>query len=412
VVHEKLMIPLDLEVPLNPLFSGQEAELNDLSRLTDSPGKLILVTGKVGVGKTTLLKYFENRWQKKFPGGVYWFSGQTKYNVKGKGKLEEEIDDFLMIEDDGHRLVVLDDIENISKPSLIAFTDRILNNGKVSLVILGQPGKLSKLFLGKKTPPQCHTIPLTPPSVSVLAATVKNRIEQINDPSKKELYLKKINDSPGFIKGFLKVAPKKTLVAIDQISNIADNEFAAKNEIPEKKQNDNIRKGTDWAGFFRSPGFITAVIFFIINNYFSFRPASTLGKLLQRAGITVEQTDSLPKTKVTHYTTARLNFRRSPLVEKNNIITTLDKGQEVDLLKVETSWAKVRYHEKTSNTFMMGWVFTKYLSSIESSSPLPLELGNEPSFPRFGATVIPKVSDNLGRGSIVKKFGPAPKPKK
>ncbi len=372
---------------MNLFFSGQETELNELSRLTESPGNLILITGKVGVGKTTLLKHFENRWHKKFSGGVYWFSGLTKDNEKGKEdlekeieNLEEEIADYLMIKNGDHRLVVIDDIEKISNPTLIKFADNILNQTNASLVILGHPGKLSTLFSGKNTSIQYHTISLLPSPVSFLSGTVKSRIEQINNPSKKELYLKKINDNPKVIKGLLKLAPQNTLKAIDHISNAADKKFSTEQKLPASKQDIHLRKGKDWFAYFKGPAFFCTLTFFIIGQIFTYKPGSNLGRVLQKVGFKVEKEDFHPKSKHRHLTTSRLNFRSSPKVDKGNILTTLDKGEEVDIIKVDSGWAFVSYHDKTSNTLRVGWVFTKYLTSIEPSPPQPLGFGIE-SFP-------------------------------
>ncbi|MEN0644748.1 SH3 domain-containing protein [Alkalicoccobacillus gibsonii] len=71
---------------------------------------------------------------------------------------------------------------------------------------------------------------------------------------------------------------------------------------------------------------------------------------------------SVEKATGTGTTTARLNLRSSAKVSPNNLVTTLNNNQKVDILEKSGSWLKVNAAGKT------GWVSAQYVKTNSSSS--------------------------------------------
>ncbi|MGE6464022.1 SH3 domain-containing protein [Alkalihalobacillus sp. NPDC078480] len=71
---------------------------------------------------------------------------------------------------------------------------------------------------------------------------------------------------------------------------------------------------------------------------------------------------SVDKATGTGTTTARLNLRSSAKVAPNNLVTTLNNNQKVDILEKSGSWLKVKAAGKT------GWVSAQYVKTNSSSS--------------------------------------------
>ncbi|WYP25848.1 SH3 domain-containing protein [Alkalihalobacillus sp. FSL W8-0930] len=73
---------------------------------------------------------------------------------------------------------------------------------------------------------------------------------------------------------------------------------------------------------------------------------------------------SVEKATGTGTTTARLNLRSSAKVAPNNLVTTLNNNQKVDILEKSGSWLKVNAAGKT------GWVSAQYVKT-SSAAPAP-----------------------------------------
>ncbi|MEK4566254.1 SH3 domain-containing protein [Alkalihalobacillus sp. FSL R5-0424] len=73
---------------------------------------------------------------------------------------------------------------------------------------------------------------------------------------------------------------------------------------------------------------------------------------------------SMEKATGTGTTTARLNLRSSAKVAPNNLVTTLNNNQKVDILEKSGSWLKVNAAGKT------GWVSAQYVKT-GSAAPAP-----------------------------------------
>ncbi|MBM0066084.1 SH3 domain-containing protein [Alkalicoccobacillus gibsonii] len=71
---------------------------------------------------------------------------------------------------------------------------------------------------------------------------------------------------------------------------------------------------------------------------------------------------SVEKATGTGTTTARLNLRSSAKVAPNNLVTTLNNNQKVDILEKSGSWLKVNAAGKT------GWVSAQYVKTGSTSS--------------------------------------------
>jgi len=64
------------DVPIESFFVNRHQELEFLTEYSKKPGACIAVTGLAGIGKTTLLRVFENKHSSRFLGGVYHLSGR------------------------------------------------------------------------------------------------------------------------------------------------------------------------------------------------------------------------------------------------------------------------------------------------------------------------------------------------
>ncbi|MCM2675717.1 SH3 domain-containing protein [Alkalicoccobacillus plakortidis] len=90
-----------------------------------------------------------------------------------------------------------------------------------------------------------------------------------------------------------------------------------------------------------------------------------------------EDTKAEDKVISTGTTTARLNLRSSNKIEANNIVTTLNNNQKVDILEKSGSWLKVKASGKT------GWVSAQYVKTASSTA--------KPSEPKEEAKAEDKV---------------------
>lgn len=73
-----VQLPGDIQSYVPELFVGRDSEMKALEQAFFRDGlRLVVITGRAGLGKTAIAAMFVNKYHEKFPGGVHWVEEQV-----------------------------------------------------------------------------------------------------------------------------------------------------------------------------------------------------------------------------------------------------------------------------------------------------------------------------------------------
>ncbi|HUT68523.1 MAG TPA: restriction endonuclease [Dehalococcoidales bacterium] len=174
------------------LFVGRERELEALkSAFFEENARLVMITGKAGLGKTSLAAMFVKKYQDKFPGGVHWI--EAHIDPLGLGTSVAPLYNLLHLKLDANlnSLAVCEELHRYAneQPSIIeSRLDMILRSSPNLQVLCTSQAKLNWKNIDKN-------IELRPFSKEEFAEIFKRRLLITNIENLDELY-RKISGSP------------------------------------------------------------------------------------------------------------------------------------------------------------------------------------------------------------------------
>lgn len=345
------MISVTADTPIESYFVNRQQELGLLDDYSKERGACIAVTGVAGIGKTTLLRVFERKVSSKFPGGVYHLSGHDGLSGlhRNLGSLKKE---------EGHALVVVDDVELLNSSDILSFYDSVVNKFLGSLVLSGRLIPISIL-------PNVKILSLAGLNTTDLIKARLNLVHESVDIDK----IIDIIDGNAALLQLLISTPRDALQKIHKL-------ISPEIEIVPKATSTNIKNLKVDIQSEKDAGpdifsLVLAVLLFIISSISAIKSEKRIVNEIQGIKEIVSEhflATSHKDVVNEHYITTFVNLRSDPIIQKNNIITILAPNQTISVVSVSEGWAKVVYVDYVSSKKYDGWVCSKYIKPINKQN--------------------------------------------
>jgi hypothetical protein len=344
----------EFDAPYEALVVDRPEELDALSHAVLQRDKIIWIYGRVGTGKTTLLRLFLKRyanWFKKHRTDVEYVYGRDYEKVKQElskaaGKPEYE-----------NTLLIIDESEHLSKQQL----DQIIELKK-------EKNNLKLIFSSRQKPhsldPEIkHNIlalSITPPD---LFKVLQKRFKLIKDETTithaREIFDEYLQNVKHTDK-----SPREVLNEINELFHKhPDIEASVAKEPIEIEQDESGNVVGIKADFI---GIIFALVLFIISYLSAKQSEKNIVEKIDGVKSAVEHVVSLyaSENDNLYFVNRPVNFRAEPSTKESNILKILQPNTLVSLVKREGKWMYVKYSDYVHETEKYGWVYEKYLSKI------------------------------------------------
>ncbi len=337
---------------LKPTFVGREKELDKLFHWCKNDEGVLFVTGEGGIGKTALIREFERQNNERFEGGIYNISARSGHkgilDTLNKYSFEAELS-----------LIVIDDIEFLSEKSI------------KDILVWAKNIKSVKLILSGRDVPKLQDIDKYRPFILALSgldplSVIKARLSRI-DRKTEDKIVSVISNNATLFQSLIST-PRAAVQLVHEIlkQNDIEPEVVPKEATPTNIVVDDSYNRENQYDYY---GYILAMFLFVLSNLSSQESEDRISTEIREFEQVVIELIHSPKTAKlnnTYVVTTFVNFRLTPKIDSNNIITILAPNQHVQLLKIEEGWAHVKYVDYVSEQTIKGWVYASYLKSFDS----------------------------------------------